>query len=62
MSDGEWYYCLTHSAVEPFDGCKSEERLGPYPTRADAALALEKGKERNEAWDNDPRFNDDIDD
>jgi len=61
MADGEWYYCLDHHAVEPYDGCKSENRLGPYATPADAAHALERVAERNEDWDNDPRFNDDLD-
>ncbi len=60
MSDGQWYFCLTHHAVEPYDGCKSEDRLGPYATQAEAAGALEKVKERNEAWDaEDARFDDD---
>ncbi len=30
MSDPEWYYCLKHHAVEARDGCKAEDRLGPY--------------------------------
>ena len=34
MADGEWYWCLKHHAVEPYDGCRSEERLGPYATQA----------------------------
>jgi hypothetical protein len=60
VTDSEWYFCLTHHAVEPYEGCKSEERLGPYATHADAAAALEKVHQRNEAWENDPRFNDDA--
>lgn len=63
MSDGQWYYCLTHHAVEPFDGCKSEDRLGPYATQEDAAHALEKVRERNKEWDEeDSRFEDDAED
>lgn len=58
MASDEWYWCLTHHAVEPYEGCKSEERLGPYATQADAARALEKVAERNEQYDHDPRFND----
>lgn len=57
----EYFWCLTHHRVEPWDGCRSAERLGPYPTEADAARALETAEERNEAWENDPRFNDDED-
>lgn len=60
MADSDWYFCLTHHAVEPHEGCKSEERLGPYATYADAAGALAKVRQRNEAWENDPRFNDDA--
>ena len=31
---------------------------GPTPREAEASRALEKVKERNEEWDNDPRWND----
>ncbi|MFT4295474.1 MAG: hypothetical protein QM582_08685 [Micropruina sp.] len=51
MSDGEWYWCLKHRAVEPYEGCRAEDRLGPYPTRADAEQALAKVRERNDRWD-----------
>jgi hypothetical protein len=59
MSDSEYWFCLTHHTVEGKDGCKSADRLGPYPSQAEAARALEKVQERNEAWDNDPDWNDD---
>lgn len=59
-SDQRWYFCLVHHAVEPEDGCSSADRLGPYETRAEAASALDKAAQRNEAWDNDPRWNDDA--
>ncbi|MGH3471524.1 MAG: hypothetical protein ACRDPG_05715 [Nocardioidaceae bacterium] len=61
MSD-RYYYCLDHHAVEEETGCSAAHRLGPYPTRDAAAHALEKVKERNEEWDNDPRWNDDLED
>ena len=61
MAKGQWYYCLDHHTVEPYEACKSESRLGPYPTPADAAQALEKVAGRNVEWDNDPRFKDDDD-
>lgn len=54
----EFYYCLTDRRVESGDDvCRAIDRLGPYPTRADAQAALETVKARNEAWENDPRFN-----
>lgn len=56
--EDEFYYCLKHKTVEPYDGCKAADRLGPYPTQADAAAALDHAEERNEAWETDPRFND----
>ncbi len=49
----EWYYCLTHRAVEPRDGCANKERLGPYATQDEAARAMERVRERNEAFDAD---------
>jgi hypothetical protein len=59
MSDRYWF-CVKHHRVEGADGCPPQDRLGPYPTEAEAARALEKVKERNEEWDNDPAWNDDL--
>lgn len=56
--DGKWFYCLEHHAVEPREGCRSAVRLGPYPTREEAAQALETVERRNRAWDNDPDWAD----
>ncbi|CAN5828566.1 MAG: SPOR domain-containing protein [Acidimicrobiia bacterium] len=58
-SDQQWFYCLDHQTVEPVDGCRSEVRLGPYPTREEAANALETVEKRNQAWEEDPAWNDD---
>lgn len=55
-----YYFCLKHHAVEGEDGCRAQDRLGPYATEAEASRALEKVAERNEAWDNDPDWNDDA--
>jgi len=54
----QYYYCLDHHRVEPFEGCKSADRLGPYPTSQEAAKALQTVQQRNDVWDNDPRFKD----
>jgi hypothetical protein len=56
----EYWFCLTHHRVEGEEGCKSADRLGPYPSEAEASRALEKVEERNEAWDSDPNWNDDV--
>ena len=44
------------------DGCPYKDRLGPYETEAEAARALEKAAERTKAWDEDPAWNDDVED
>jgi len=54
-----YYFCLKHQTVEGQAGCKAADRLGPYDSPAEAARALELVAERNEAWDNDPNWNDD---
>jgi len=60
MSDDDWWFDLkTKTAVQDRKAGKASERLGPYPTREEAERALEKVQERNEAYDNDPRWNDD---
>jgi hypothetical protein len=46
-----WWYCLRHHTVEPDAGCPGKDRLGPYPTREDAARALETVRRRNQEWD-----------
>ena len=60
MADDEYYYCLVHKAVEPLDGCKAADRLGPYATADEDAKALDHAAERNEQWDSDPKWNDDV--
>lgn len=57
MAD-EWYYCLEHRTVEPWDGCRATVRIGPFPTREEAARALEIVEQRNQDWANDPVWND----
>ena len=59
MSENEYWFCLKHHTVEGRDGCKNADRLGPYPSSEEASRALEKVQERNEEWDNDPKWNDD---
>jgi hypothetical protein len=56
----KYYFCLEHHRVEGDDGCPPGDRLGPYASAEEAARALEKVAERNDAWDNDPRWNDDL--
>ena len=51
MSDEQWFYCLKHAAVEPVEGCRAADRLGPYPDRESAERALEIARERTEAAD-----------
>ncbi|MEP7089828.1 MAG: hypothetical protein ABI776_06925 [Nocardioidaceae bacterium] len=59
MSDDEqFWFCLEHHRVEPRHGCLNKDRLGPYPTEEEASRALAKVQERNEEWDNDPKWND----
>jgi hypothetical protein len=57
----EFWYCLKHHTVEPQEGCKAADRLGPYASREEASRALEKVQQRNEAWDDDPAWNDKSD-
>jgi hypothetical protein len=51
MSDEQWFYCLKHNRVEPSEGCRAADRLGPYPDKETAARALEIARERTEAAD-----------
>jgi hypothetical protein len=51
MTDEQWFYCLKHRTVEPREGCRAGDRLGPYPDRETAAQALEIARARTEAAD-----------
>ena len=60
MADNDWWFDLkTKTPVQDSNAGKATERLGPYATREEAERAMEKVEERNEAYDNDPRWNDD---
>jgi hypothetical protein len=59
MAQGDWWFDLKTRSVVPDDNAtKVTDRLGPYRSREEAERALEKVEERNEAWENDPRWND----
>lgn len=64
MQDGtmddedKFWYCVKHHRVEGAEGCRAIHRLGPFDTYGEAAHALEIAEQRNEEWDNDPRWND----
>jgi hypothetical protein len=60
MADEQYWFCLKHHTVEGTEGCRASDRLGPYKTAAEAGRALDKVEERNESWDNDPKWNDDA--
>lgn len=59
-SEAEYWFCLKHHEVEGEAGCRNADRLGPFASAAEAERALEKVQERNESWDNDPDWNDDL--
>lgn len=58
-ADTKYWFCLNHHTVEAQEGCSYADRLGPYASREEASRALEKVEQRNQEWDNDPRWNDD---
>jgi hypothetical protein len=58
--ESTYWFCVDHHAVEEFAGCGSHNRIGPFPTRAAAADALQTiaARERrydaeDAAWDGD---------
>lgn len=57
MDPNGWYFCLKHYEVEPGAGCRSTDRMGPYPDADTAARALELARQRTKAADEaDERF------
>ena len=49
--EGTFWFCLKHDAVEPFDGCGSQNRIGPFDDRDAAAHALSTIAERERRYD-----------
>jgi hypothetical protein len=54
----KWWWSLRHQRVEYGPGEPNSERLGPFDSEADAQRALERAKERNDAWEADPNWSD----
>jgi hypothetical protein len=47
-----YFWCLRHHRVETdADACPAKYQLGPYASAAEAERALDRVRERNEAWD-----------
>lgn len=51
--EGTFWFCLEHHVVEPFDGCGSQNRIGPWATHEAAANALSTIAERERRYDAD---------
>ena len=49
--EGSYWFCIDHHAVEDFAGCGSQNRIGPFDTRAAAADALKTVAERERRYD-----------
>lgn len=51
MIVSKWWFNLMTKQVEEGPGAPNSERLGPFDTKEEAELALEKARLRNEEWD-----------
>jgi hypothetical protein len=56
--ESQWWWSIERGQAEYGPKKFLDPRLGPYATQEEAEHAMEKVKERNEAWDNDPVFGD----
>jgi hypothetical protein len=46
-----FWFCETHHVVEPFDGCGSHNRIGPFDTEEAASQALQTIAARERRYD-----------
>jgi hypothetical protein len=47
-----YFWCLSHHRVETTaNACPAVNRLGPYDSAAEAERAMDRVRERNEAWE-----------
>ena len=51
----QWFWCLRHEQAEQGAGCRAEDRLGPYESKAAAENYADRVAERNERWDEQDR-------
>jgi hypothetical protein len=58
--DEQWWFCLRHRTVEGRSGCPNADRMGPYASREEATAAIDNAAQRTQAWETDPRWNDDV--
>jgi hypothetical protein len=59
----EYWWCLTHERVEHGSICKADNRLGPYPSEAEARGWRERRDRREETWEEeDKRWHGERDD
>lgn len=58
MSEGDYYFCMTHHEVERGQGCRGADRMGPYPTAEAAAHWQQTVEARNESWEEQDREDD----
>ncbi|MDQ1729962.1 MAG: hypothetical protein QOK10_121 [Pseudonocardiales bacterium] len=49
--ESTFWFCLDHHAVEPFAGCGSRNRIGPFDSVAAAERALDTIAERERRYD-----------
>ncbi|MGX7680513.1 hypothetical protein ACSMXN_16610 [Jatrophihabitans sp. DSM 45814] len=49
--EGTYWFCETHHTVEPFNGCGSKNRIGPFDTAEAAANALKTIADRERRYD-----------
>jgi len=48
---GTFWFCVDHHTVEPFAGCGSQNRIGPFDTEDAAAHALQTIADRERRYD-----------
>ena len=51
LTETGYYYNVSTGQVEKGLVSSWSDRMGPYATQEDAAAALEKARDRSEAWD-----------
>jgi len=49
--ESQWWFNLRTQKVEQGLGDGNADRMGPYLTREEAEAALDRARERNEAWE-----------
>ncbi len=51
----QWYWCVRHGRAEHGEGCRADDRLGPYESKSAAEHWRDRAEARDQLWEEQDR-------